>query len=410
MKEKKKVPELRFPGFEGEWEEKKLGEVAELTSSKRIFLSEYVSSGVPFYRGKEITDLKKGNKINDLLYISKDKYNEIKKKYGVPQIDDILITAVGTLANSLKITNDSPFYFKDGNLIWLKKIVENPNFLEVSLESNKHKVLATAIGSNQKALIIVSLNKMKLLFPTDKAEQTKIANFLSDIDSKIEKLTKKKELMEQYKKGMMQTLFSQEIRFKDENGKDYPDWEEKRLGEVATFSKGKEISKVDISEDGNLECIRYGELYTHYKELIDIVYSSTNLNQSNLVLSKTNDVIIPASGETAIDISTASCVLREGIALGGDINIIRTHLNGIFLAYYLNNKKKNDIARLSQGISVIHLYSSQLAGLDLYIPSKEEQQKIANFLSDIDKKIEQIDKELCGVKEFKRGLLQKMFV
>lgn len=189
-----------------------------------------------------------------------------------------------------------------------------------------------------------------------------------------------------------------------------PPWQEKRLGEVASFSKGKDISKADISEDGTLECIRYGELYTNYNELIDVVYSHTNLNKANLVLSKANDVIIPASGETAIDISTASCVLREGIALGGDINIIRSTLNGVFLAYYLNNKKRNNLARLSQGISVIHLYSSQLASLDLYIPSQKEQTKIANFLTKLDKKIEMIEKELCAVKEFKKGLLQKMFI
>src|SRR5690606_35080787 len=134
------------------------------------------------------------------------------------------------------------------------------------------------------------------------------------------------------------------------------EWEEKILGDVATFFKGKGISKADIVEDGSLPCIRYGELYTHYNETITKIKSSTNLSTDDLILSQVNDVIIPASGETQIDIATASCVLQDGVALGGDLNIIRTNLNGVFLSYYLNNAKKEDIAQMAQGISVVHLY------------------------------------------------------
>jgi len=187
------------------------------------------------------------------------------------------------------------------------------------------------------------------------------------------------------------------------------EWEEKRLGDVCSFKKGRYISKIDIAENGELECIRYGELYTHYQEQIDEVYSKTNLDIKNLVLSKPNDVIIPASGETAIDISTASCVLRGGIALSGDINIIRTKLNGVFFAYYLNSKKKNDIARLAQGISVIHLYSSLLARLELKLPKISEQTKIANFLTDVDKKIGQLSQKKKLMARYKKGMMQKLF-
>lgn len=95
-------------------------------------------------------------------------------------------------------------------------------------------------------------------------------------------------------------------------------------------------------------------------------------------MSESNDVIIPASGETQIDIATASCVIKSGIALSGDLNIIKTANNGVFLSYYLNNKKKIEIANLAQGISVVHLYSSQLATLNLNFPSLPEQNKIAN--------------------------------
>ena len=158
------------------------------------------------------------------------------------------------------------------------------------------------------------------------------------------------------------------------------DWEVKKLGEIAKFSKGKGISKIDVVEDGATECIRYGELYTHYGETVDEIKSKTNIDKSSLVLSEANDVIIPASGETQIDIATASCVLKSGVALGGDLNIIKTSNNGVFLSYYLNSSKKMEIARLSQGISVVHLYSSQLALLNLKLPILSEQNKIATFL------------------------------
>ncbi|MFT3920449.1 restriction endonuclease subunit S [Cloacibacterium sp.] len=165
-------------------------------------------------------------------------------------------------------------------------------------------------------------------------------------------------------------------------------WETIRLGEIATFTKGKGISKSDIDENGETECIRYGELYTFYEEVISEIKSKTNTDISSLVLSEANDVIIPASGETQIDIATASCVLKSGVALGGDLNVIKTKNNGVFLSYYLNSKKKLEIAKLSQGISVVHLYSSQLALLNLKLPQLEEQNKLANFLSLLNSRIQ----------------------
>ena len=165
-------------------------------------------------------------------------------------------------------------------------------------------------------------------------------------------------------------------------------WETKRLGEIATFTKGKGISKSDIYENGETECIRYGELYTFYEEVISEIKSKTNTDISSLVLSEANDVIIPASGETQIDIATASCVLKSGVALGGDLNVIKTKNNGVFLSYYLNSKKKLEIAKLSQGVSVVHLYSSQLALLNLKLPQLEEQNKLANFLSLLNSRIQ----------------------
>ena len=195
------------------------------------------------------------------------------------------------------------------------------------------------------------------------------------------------------------------LRFKEYDG----EWTEKKLNDIAEFKKGKGISKADISDDGILECIRYGELYTTYTELIKDVVSKTDLPKTDLILSEFNDVIIPASGESNIDIATASCVLKTGVAYSGDLNIIRSKINGIFLSFYLNNKKKFDIARLAQGVSVVHLYSSQLKTLKINLPSLPEPQKIASFLSAVDEKIQQLTKKKALLEDYKKGVMQQLF-
>lgn len=129
-------------------------------SSKRVYLSDYVEKGIPFYRSKEISELKRGGTPDNVLFISQSAYDDFKSRFGSPQINDILITVVGTLGNVLRVRDDSPFYFKDGNLIWLRKITESSCFLEVLLDFKARDVEKTAIGSSQKALTIVSLNKL----------------------------------------------------------------------------------------------------------------------------------------------------------------------------------------------------------------------------------------------------------
>jgi len=161
-----------------------------------------------------------------------------------------------------------------------------------------------------------------------------------------------------------------------------------QLGKIASLSKGEGISKDQRSINGN-PCILYGELYTTYStEIIDEVISKTNLPEKGLVKSKANDVIIPASGETAIDISTARCVTRSDVFLGGDLNIIRLKgQDGKFFSYQLNGVRKKDIAKVAQGVSIVHLHGSDLATVQVNYPSIGEQQKISGFLSLIDQRI-----------------------
>ena len=187
------------------------------------------------------------------------------------------------------------------------------------------------------------------------------------------------------------------------------EWTKQKLGTVATLYKGKGISKAEIIANGIQPCIRYGEIYTIYGEIIHEIASSTNVDDSELFLSKKNDVIIPSSGETKIDIAKASCVMSDDIALGSDLNVIRSSQNGIFLSYQLNGPLRFSIAKVAQGDTVVHLYPTQIEQLDVLVPSPPEQQKIANCLSSLDALIAaQVDK-LDALKTHKKGLIQQLF-
>ena len=201
------------------------------------------------------------------------------------------------------------------------------------------------------------------------------------------------------------TLNVPHLRFPEFSG----EWEEEQLDSIATLSKGIGISKEQLSEDGE-PCILYGELYTKYKsEIIKQVESKTDIDCSKLKRSKANDVIIPCSGETAVDIATARCVPFDNILLGGDLNIISLHkYDGAFMSYQLNGKRKYDIARVAQGVSVVHLYGEHLKAIKTYNPSLPEQQKIAKLLSLIDERIATQNKIIEKLESLIRGLCLKL--
>ena len=197
------------------------------------------------------------------------------------------------------------------------------------------------------------------------------------------------------------TLNVPHLRFPEFTG----EWEKKSLGLIAEITKGNGISKEQLSAQGT-PCILYGELYTKYKsEIINEIHSKTALNSSSLVKSQANDVIIPCSGETAIDISTARCVPYNNILLGGDLNIIRLKSqDGGFFAYQLNGVRKHDIARIAQGVSVVHLYGENLKKIKVFYPSIEEQRKITSLLSLIDERIATQNKIIEKLQSLIKGL------
>ncbi len=392
-----KIPELRFPEFknDGEWEVVEVGEVFEVTRGNVLSMNlvkENQSKENPYPVFSSQT------KNNGLAGF----YNEFLYKNAITWTTD------GANAGDVNYREGKFYCTNVCGVLINKKGFANKCISELINSVSKNHV--SYVG-NPKLMNGV-MSKIKIPFPSLK-EQQKIASTLSSLDEVIEVHKQKLELLKEHKKGLMQNLFPQEgqkvpnYRFPEfiNDG----EWVEKKLGEVAEFSKGKGISKADIIENGTLPCIRYGELYTHYKETINDVISRTNIPTKDLVLSQENDVIIPSSGETQIDIATASCVMKSGIALGGDLNIIRTDINGVFLSYYLNNAKKKEIAQMAQGISVVHLYSSQLKDLVIQTPTIEEQQKIASCLSSLDEIIQVQGEKIEQLKQHKKGLMQGLF-
>ena len=234
-----------------EWKEVTLGDLCEISSSKRIFAKEYQSDGVPFYRGKEIIAKQKGNAISNELFISRNRYEEIKARYGVPQQRELLLTSVGTLGVPYVIKEEE-FYFKDGNLTWFRHF----NGLDVEYlyywflsPYGKNEINTKAIGSTQKALTIDSLSKFDIKIPANLDDQRRIASILSSLDRKIELNNKINADLEEMAQAIFKNWFIDFEPFKDgkfvdsELGMIPEGWKVGCLGDIAEITSGKRPPK-----------------------------------------------------------------------------------------------------------------------------------------------------------------------
>ena len=201
-----------------------------------------------------------------------------------------------------------------------------------------------------------------------------------------------------------------QLRFKNKNGEDYPNWEKDILDNVGTFIKGAPLSKNDISEKGT-PFILYGELYTTYNEITKHVVRRTKTDVADRYYSIAGDVVIPASGETPDEISTATCVMKDGVILAGDLLIYRTidTIDGRMMSYIINHQINNDISRIAQGKSVVHIQAKELGQITFECPSLAEQQKIADFFSKLDDLLALHQRQTQKLKKLKQGLLHEMF-
>lgn len=202
-----------------EWEEKALGELLAITSSKRIFYSEYVDSGVPFYRSKEIIELHNTGSTKSELFITEDRFNEIIEKFGAPQEGDILLTSVGTLGIPYRVSTDDRFYFKDGNLTWFKDFKGISSvivFYWLKSDLGKEQLDSITIGSTQSALTISGLKEIKLAIPPKEITK-RLSNELNSFDEKINQNKKQIQTLENLRDTLLPKLLSGEIKLRNQN-------------------------------------------------------------------------------------------------------------------------------------------------------------------------------------------------
>lgn len=411
----KLVPKLRFPEFEGNFKKFKLIELSLNGFSNGAFNDpKKVGHG---YRIINVKDMYIEGSINvntlERVALDEKEFSKNRVKFGDVFFTRSSLVKEGIAYSNINLSKEEDLTY-DGHLIKMSPNREIclPNFIYYNFKtfnSRKQFVVRgktatmTTIGQEDIADVIVPLPSLP--------EQQKIASFLTSVDERLTLLAQQKEKLELYKKGVMQQIFAQKLRFKDEKGNNYPDWEEKKLGEIFNSFKGKGLSKDKITVNGKNKCILYGELYTTYPEVIKSISSFTDSTEGEV--SKIGDILIPASTTTSgIDLANATALNENCVLLGGDITILRgkQKVSNEFYSYYLSNHKKIELAKYGQGTTIVHLYFSHFKNMKIDIPCLEEQQKIASFLSAIDVQIEGVSNKIEQTKLFKKGLLQQLFV
>lgn len=247
----------------------KLNELVDISSSKRVFAKEYTLTGVPFYRSKEIIEKSNNREISQKLYISKEKYQDIKDKHGAPQEGDLLLTSVGTLGIPYLVSSNEEFYFKDGNLTWFRNFNGiNNRFLYYWFLSDyaKEQINGRYIGSTQKALTISALNDFEIHIPSID-NQNKIVKILSSLDKKIETNNKIIANLEAQAQALFKYYFIDFEPFTDGNFVDsdlgpIPEgWEVSNLEKIANYKNGVAIKKFPPKDkDNSLPALKIREL------------------------------------------------------------------------------------------------------------------------------------------------------
>jgi type I restriction enzyme S subunit len=406
---KQATPRLRFQGFSDNWEEKKLGDIFKITSSKRVYQSEWQSEGIPFYRTREILNLIEGREIKNPIYISEDLYRTHSSKYGKISQGDMLVTGVGTIGKMYVIRGEHDFYFKDGNVIWLKNNPDHySNFFYYSFQTRhiQKQIEDNASISTVGTYTIDDANKTKMYLPA-KGEQSKIADFLMAVDSKLSFLQKKKILLENYKTSITQAIFSQRIRFKDEKAKNYSTWSKETVGRICEISTGSSKSK-HLSKSGKYIVVDMGAVSQTGKLLEGkrTDYRENLLQTNDLVMAK-DDI---GGGNI---IGKVVIIPHDNKYVCGDhvYKITAQEVGARYLYYAINSPSVNSsFRRKANGTAQIGITRRTVSEQAIPLPEKKEQEKIANFLTSLDDKIELTENELDQVKQFKKALLGQMFV
>ncbi|API79774.1 restriction endonuclease subunit S [Staphylococcus argenteus] len=400
--QKKNVPELRFPEFEGEWEEKELGDVASFAKGKLGAKKDVSKTGVPIILYGELYT-KYGAIVSKIF--SKTDIPENKLK--MASKNDVLIPSSGETA--IDIATASCVYLNKGVAVGgdiniLKPQKQDGRFISLSINGiNKNELSKYAQGKTVVHLYNNDIKNLKIAFPSQFDEQQKIGDLFSELDRQIELEEQKLELLQQQKKGYMQKIFSQELRFKDENGDDYPEWEEKKMGEITTmFSGGTPQSTNTRYYKGDIPFIRSGEISKTYTE---VKINEEALNNSSAKLVEVGDLLYALYGATSGEVA----ISKINGAINQAVLCIRTNESIEFLLNYLffsKNKILNTFIQGGQG----NLSANIIKNLIIEIPTIIEQRKIGDFFCNIDNLIEIQERKLEFLKQRKQSLLQKMFV
>ncbi|RBN49350.1 restriction endonuclease subunit S [Flavobacterium psychrolimnae] len=414
------VPQLRFSGFDGEWEVKKVGDLCDSIVPGRNKPTNF-EGDIPWITTPDIEHNGIINYSKKGLNISRQEAKKVGSK--IVPINSIIISCVGELG--LSAIAGKEIIINQQLHAFIPKERIDYRFLLYQLNLKKKYMDKVATKTAVPYMNKDNCNSIPIDFPTI-PEQHKIASFLSAVDEKIQQLSRKKQLLSQYKKGVMQQLFSGKLRFKDENGVDYADWEEKFFGDIFTFYTTNSLSREKLNyEYGEVKNIHYGDIHTKFKTLFDIKNELIPFVNSDFDVSKIKkecycqegDLVITDASEDYANIGKSIEIINlknEKVLAGLHTFLARPNKTRMYIGFsgYIvrSDNFRKQIMTIAQGSKILSISTGRLAMVAMKIPSLPEQQKIANFLSGIDGKIEQVNGELVKTQEFKKGLLQQMFV
>ena len=381
-----------------EFKKIKIGDIGEPCMCKRIMKNETnMSIGIPFYKIGTF-----GQKAD--AYISKDLFNEYKKKYSYPKKGDVLISASGTIGRTVVFNGESA-YFQDSNIVWIDN--DETKVLNIYFKYLLSTIDWNVEGSTIKRLYNGLLKSTEIIIPESLSEQMNISKVLINIDNLINSLEKIIEKKEKIKTAIIEEYLKGTKRLKKYDSK----WIRTTIKNISNeVTKGNGLSKELLCASGKYKCILYGELFTTYSESIIEVKSYTNIN--NGVTSKYGDILIPGSTTTVGKDLAKACVIQEnGVLLGGDINIIRVkkEINPIYIAYLFTNVLYKEVEKVARGTTIIHLYGKNIENIPIFIPSeKKEQDDIVNMLQNIDNDLNILRKKLKKYELIKEGMMEDL--
>jgi type I restriction enzyme S subunit len=398
-------PRLRFKKFDGDWEKTTIGAKSEtVTSGSRDWAQYYSDSGDKFIRMTNLVRNGINLDLSDLRFVQLPVGSNEGKRTSLEK-GDILISITAELGKLGWIPEGlgTAYINQHTALVRMKNTLDS-KFVAYALSTEKYNNKLNSLNdSGAKAgLNLGSIRSFELTIPS-KLEQTKIASFLSAVDEKISQLTQKHELLSQYKQGMMQKLFSQQIRFKADDGREFGEWEEKKLGEISkTFSGGTPQSSNKSFYEGSIPFIKSGEIS---QDITEQHINEIALQKSSAKLVNKGDLLYALYGATSGQVAISQI---DG-AINQAVLCIRSTLNTQYLLNFFLLKKEEILSTYLQG-GQGNLSAAILKEIYIPIPCMEEQTKIANFLSAIDQKIEVVAQQIEQAKTWKKGLLQQMFV